>query len=571
MPPALAAALSITARRLLPLTLLLAGACGTAPLTVDRAATAPVLHGFGAATLIPSQGNAAARALFAQGMGQVYGFNGAEARRAFKAALAADPACALCAWGVAYQMGPNINDTGRRNLKEAARYADYAQRHAAGGSPRDQALIAAMALRYGQAGDAPEVAMAQSQCRAGGKGERADPLDIAYAQRMRDVQARDADDPDVLALYAEAEMVATRVDWWDPATGKPGGRIGEVADLLEAGVARHPEHTGLNHYLIHAVDAVPVARRAEAAADRLARLAPESPHLLHMPSHTYAHLGRYADATRANQRAVAADDAMDAALARQHFTTTLDWRAHNLNFQWYGAMMEGRGDLALATARTVAAHASGDGEMGEYLRALPLLSLVQLGRWEAVPAEPRPRGDRGVAGAIDAMARGMALAHAGRIDEARRTAETLDADAERALKRHAGAGYPDGMTRDLIETARLELRAALAEASHDEAGALAAQAKAVAAAKDIDGRAEPPMLAGAPAVRLGAMQIRAKHYAAAEATYRDALAVHPDSGWALSGLRRALDFQGKRDPARAIDAQLARSWPLADRDLRAQR
>ncbi len=98
MPSPLAA----RARRLSPLVLVLIGACSMAPLQVDTAAKAPVIDGFGASTLTPSQGNAAARALFAQGMAQVYAFNGAEAQRVFKAALAQDPDCAMCAWGVAY-------------------------------------------------------------------------------------------------------------------------------------------------------------------------------------------------------------------------------------------------------------------------------------------------------------------------------------------------------------------------------------------------------------------------------------------------------------------------------------
>ena len=79
------------------------------------------------------------------------------------------------------------------------------------------------------------------------------------------------------------------------------------------------------------------------------------------------------------------------------------------------------------------------------------------------------------------------------------------------------------------------------------------------------------MLAGAPRLRLGAMQLQAKQYAAAEASYRDALASRPHSGWALQGLQGALQAQGKAEAARAIDAQLATSWPMADQNLRAQR
>lgn len=559
------------ARRLAPLLVVLIGACRLAPGQVDAAARAPVIDGFGASTLSPSRANPAARALFAQGMAQVYAFNGVEARRAFLAALARDPACAMCAWGVAYQLGPNINDPDRGDLKEAVRYASYAQQHLAGASARDQALIGALVLRYGQAKSAPEVALAQSLCKAGGGGgERADPLDIAYAQRMRDIQEQFPDDPDVLAIYAEAEMVATRDNWWDLDSGKPAGRIGALADLVEAGLARHPDHVGLNHYMIHVVDAVPVARRAEAAADRLGRLAPKSPHLVHMPAHTYANLGRYADATRVNQAAVAADDAMDRELARQKFSISKDWRSHNLHFQWYGALMEGRGDLAVATARSKAARATGDNAFADYERSLPLLTLLQLRRRDAVLAESLPGGG-GLAVVLGNMARGMALAQAGRSAEAAAAQDRLEAAAGPLLKQHAGDSYLDKMVQGLAGSARLELRAALAQSAGDTGAALAAQEKAVAASKEIDGYGEPPMLAGAPRLRLGAMQLQAKQYAAAEASYRDALASRPRSGWALHGLQGALQAQGKAEAARAIDAQLATSWPMADQNLRAQR
>ena len=99
------------------------GACSILPLSVDTSATAPVLDGFGETTLVPSQGNEAARRLFAQGVAQAYAFNRQEAVRAFKAALAQDPGCGICAGGVATQLGPNINNPARGDLAEAARYA----------------------------------------------------------------------------------------------------------------------------------------------------------------------------------------------------------------------------------------------------------------------------------------------------------------------------------------------------------------------------------------------------------------------------------------------------------------
>ncbi|MES2325158.1 MAG: hypothetical protein V4633_23125 [Pseudomonadota bacterium] len=541
------------------------GACTVMPLTVDTKATAPVLDGFGDTTLVPSQGNEASRRLFAQGMAQVYAFNPPEAIRAFKAALAQDPGCGMCAWGVAHQMGPTINNPKRGDITQAKRYIDYAVNHSKDASPRDLALIGSLALRYGHSAGknlAPPAA-AGDVCSTS-SGEPADPLDIAYAQHMLMLAERFPNDPDVLSAYAEAEMVATRGDdWWDKVTGKPAGRMGELATMIEAGLVKHPEHVGLNHYMIHAVDAVPVAARATAAADRLGRLAPKSPHLLHMPSHTYAHLGRYADATRVNQLANAADEAMMADLKKQKFELTRDWRGHNTHFQWYGALMEGRSELALETARTVAGRSKGDGEFSEYVRALPMLTLLHLQRWDELLKEAMPTGGKGIAVVVGNMARGIALVRTGKLDEAKAALKLMDPVAKKLVAGMTGKDRYPKMIRGVALSSVDQLAAEIAFAEKRIDDALALQAKAVADSVHANGT-EPPMLASGPRLRLGSMQMRAGRHAEAEKTYRQDLENHPKNGWALSGLKLALASQGKPGEMQAVSKDLATSWALAD-------
>lgn len=555
---------------ILSLAVAVVGACSLIPFLPDQKATAPVLDGFGDSSLLPSQASPAAQALFAQGMAQVYGFNGVEAIRAFKAALAKDPSCAMCAWGVAHQMGPNINSPTRGDLSEAVKYVDYALKHSASSSPRDQALIASLALRYAHASAKRDVApLIGEVCTVAGKGvERANPLDVAYAERMAQLVGLFPNDPDVLVMYAEAEMVATTGDWWDRKTGQPGGKIGEVADRLEAALKKYPDHTGLNHYMIHSVDAANVASRAVPAADRLGLLAPKSPHLLHMPSHTYAQVGRYADATRVNQLAVAADEAMMAELKRQNFKDTKDWRGHNRHFQWYGALMEGRGDLALETARAAAASSTGDHTYGEYVRSLPMLTLVVLQRWEALQKEPKPSGSQGVASVMGEMAHGIAYARTGQIDAAKAALAKLEPAAKDLLKKNTGSDFFAKLVRSIVGTAEHQLRAELALAEGRIDDALAEQAQAVTAAYDAD-HTEPPTLAGASRSRLGMMQIQAKKYADAEQSFRDDLKEHLHSGWSLQGLTIALTAQGKNVEAQSLKADLDQSWKLADTQLRA--
>jgi hypothetical protein len=549
--------------------LVLLAACALRPLQVDRSARAPELAGFGRSTMAISTESAEARRWFAQGMEQAYAFNETEAVRAFKAGLAQDPECAMCAWGVAWQLGPNINNTERDDLSEALRYVDLAKRHAENLAPRDRGLIDALALRYAHASEARNTAVLKApRCSSGGAGEAADPLDIAYAERMRGLADRFPDDPDVLSIYAEAEMIATRDDyWWDPQTAQPAGRIGEVAQRLEAGLKQHAGHIGLNHYLIHAVDALPVAARAEAAADRLGGLAPASPHLVHMPAHTWVHLGRYADASRVNVLALAADDAQDAELTKQGFSITKDWRGHDGQFLWYAALMEGRGELALQTARASAKRAArGDNEFSEFVRSRPLLTLLRLERWDDVLREPIASGNKGMATLLGEYAHGVAAARSGQPARAAEALARLEPAATALIATHKSNDDRDKMMRGIAQTTQARLRAEVALSEGRVDAALAEQARALAFGKDLD-EAEPPMLAADNRLALGDMQLQGRRWAEAEQSFRADLTQHPKSGWALRGLTRALRAQGREAQAQALLAQLARDWPVADATL----
>ena len=72
---------------------------------------------------------------------------------------------------------------------------------------------------------------------------------------------------------------------------------------------RTPQHPMALHLYIHAVEASSSPERAEPAADRLANLVPGAGHLVHMPAHIYWRVGRYEDASEANVRAAAVDEA----------------------------------------------------------------------------------------------------------------------------------------------------------------------------------------------------------------------------------------------------------------------
>ena len=545
-------------------------ACASPPLTPDLTARAPQLSGFGALDIAVTTSQPAARRRFNDAVLQAYAFNEVEAVRMFKAALALDPACAMCAWGVAWQLGPNINAPDRGDLREALRYLDHALRHLDKATARERALIDAMALRYGHASTARETApLAGERCATkGGDGKAAHPLDIAYAERMRALVQAAPLDAELVTLWAEAELVATRDDWWDQKTGKPAGRIGELADRLEAALVRHPQHTGLNHYLIHTVDSRGVAHRAVAAANRLGALAPMSPHLVHMPSHTYAHVGRYADATRVNQQAMLAEAEIAKVQKAQGFEPSKDWSGHNLHFQWFGALMEGRGELALGTARQLAERAAKAGHVyAEYQRSLPALTLLRLERWDTLLAEPEPSGKLGLAQALHGHARAVALVRLGRLPEAKAALPAIEAAAATLAKAYPAKSGFDEALRGMAGSAASRLRAEIALTEGKVDAALAEQALAVEAASHAD-NSEPPMLGAGARPALAQMQARAGRFAVAEKTWREDLVAWPDSGWALAGLAASLQAQGRGTEASTQQRELERAWPLADAALK---
>ena len=549
--------------------LALATACAIAPLTPDPSATAPRLEGFGHVGMMVTTRSPEAQALFEQGMEQAYAFNGAEARRAFKAALARDPDCAMCAWGMAWQMGPNINEPERGDLTDARRYAAYAANHATSATPRERALIAALQLRYAEGSQARDAAVENAAiCAPGSGGDKPpNPLDVAYAKALRQLIDQYPDDPDVLSFYAEAELIATPGDNWDRVTGKPMGNIGFLADRLDAALAHHADHTGLNHYMIHTVDDVHNAARAVAASDRLGALAPRSPHLLHMPAHIYVQVGRYADATQVNTLALAADDAEDAELKAQGFKPSKDWRGHNGHFQWYGALMEGRGDMALAIARRIASHAGQHAnEYADYQRSLTLITLVRLARWDAVLAEP-PLEGTAMATLMGQSARGTALARKGRVDEAVAALALVTPAVQQTVKKHSSQDLFDKALRGIAQASEARLRAEIALARHQWPEALAQQKLAVAAADDAD-RLEPPYLGAGARLALAEMQMEAQRYGDAEQSLRTELALRAQSGWALTALVKSLDAQGRQSEAAPVRVAAAKAWPQADASLR---
>jgi tetratricopeptide (TPR) repeat protein len=116
------------------------------------------------------------------------------------------------------------------------------------------------------------------------------------------------DDLDAATLFAQSLMDTAPWNYWN-LDGSPRAFTPDVLASLESVLSRKPDHLGAIHLYIHAVEASLNPGRAEQYADKLAALAPGAGHLVHMPAHIYLRVGRYSDASIANQDAIKADEA----------------------------------------------------------------------------------------------------------------------------------------------------------------------------------------------------------------------------------------------------------------------
>src|SRR5206468_3018969 len=233
--------------------------------------------------------SAEAQRWFDQGLRLVYAFNHLEAQRAFREAARLDPACAMCYWGIAITEGSNYNDpTNADREKKAATAAQEALSLSAGARPPERAMIQALAKRHST-----------------DPAAKRESLDRTYAEAMREVARQFPDDLEAGTFFADSMMNLRPWNLWT-ADGAPQPGTEELVATLERVIAKNPNHPGALHLYIHAVEASREPGRAEAAADRLRPLMPGAGHLVHMPSHIYWRIGRYAAAVTVNTVAAVA-------------------------------------------------------------------------------------------------------------------------------------------------------------------------------------------------------------------------------------------------------------------------
>jgi tetratricopeptide (TPR) repeat protein len=548
---------------------LLVAACSTLTgSTAPDVAPSLIDSGLGAYRFTANAAPAAAQAWVNQGLVLAYGFDHAEAARTFRHAARIAPDCAMCAWGVAYVLGPNINRPMREKLDDARRFAQRAVALSKDASERDRLLIAAIAARYGDADakassdvlQSPPQYLCVPAAPAKGGAPQAHALDIAYARHMRVAYERFPDDADVAALYAESLMMLTPWRWYDKKTGKPAASAADAIAVLREGLKKSPDHPGLLHFLIHATEQGPEAAQTEPAADRLVSNAPDVAHLVHMPSHIYVKTGRYADAVRVNQAALEADVRLAGRAKARGLESLGNWDFHHLHFLWFAASMDGQSKVAIDAARRLAAKPTFamrvySGGFAEFAGALPYVALLQFQRWNEMLAEPAPSGGYAFQRSMWHYARGVSYARTQRPSEAERELMALES-------RVSGSGDALDAARGSMKTAVASLRGELAFARGDTARAFDLMRRAVALEDEQSG--EVAAWGSLTRFNLGSALLAAGRSAEAQEVFRADMNAWPNNGRALHGLAESLLQQGKADEATRVRAQARQAWTRAD-------
>jgi hypothetical protein len=224
---------------------------------------------------------------FERGVALLHSFWWEEGRRAFLDVLGHDPNCAIAAWGIAAINIGNPFTTGPSPiLVQQAQTAIARGRDIGAKTERERLYIEAVATYYDRFTE---------------RSHRARLKSLADAFESL---AKSYPEDDETQIFWALYLAGTQ----DP-TDKNFARTLKAASILETQFAKHPDHPGVAHYLIHSYDYPPIAEMGLAAAKRYADIAPSAPHALHMPSHIFTRVGAWQESIAANQRSVAVSKA----------------------------------------------------------------------------------------------------------------------------------------------------------------------------------------------------------------------------------------------------------------------
>src|SRR5262252_2619390 len=298
-----------------------------------------------------------------RGIAMLHSFYYSATQKAFEEVAAEDNSCAIAAWGYASILMSNP----LQGIGASSKSAQQAQaaidkgRQMGAKTQRERDYLEAVAVYYENFASRPE-------------RER----QLARAKAYEALAAKYPDDDEAQIFYA-LYLAGTQT-----ASDQTYSAYLKAAAILEKQFAKHPDHPGVAHYLIHSYDAPPIAQQGVPAARRYAGIAPDAPHALHMPSHIFTRVGEWGESATTNRRS--ADSAQR--------SNDPDDALHALDYMTYAYLQLARDADARKTldeARTLTGINPARATGYYALAAMPARYVVERGAWrEAAKLAPSP-------------------------------------------------------------------------------------------------------------------------------------------------------------------------------------
>ena len=463
----------------------------------------------------------------------------------FKTALGSDATCTIAYWGIALSdwgnpFAPGIID---KDLLQLGRESAERGETLGAKTGRERAYLAAVSKLYRDFESTPQ------QVRL-----------LAYRNAMGDVAAKYPEDHEARIFYALALAVAA-----DPADKTYADQL-KAGAILEILFEEDPTHPGLAHYIIHAYDVPALAERALIAARRYADIAPDAPHALHMPSHTFTRLGYWQASIDSNMAAAAA--------ARRQGQTAEE--LHASDYETYAYLQTGQDEAAARIVKSLPEMAlrfdpkavligAGPPAAGYFaLAAIPARYALERRDWQqaeqlALRETPFPFTD-----AITWFARGLGAARLGHTPAANEASTALKLIQERLLR----ANEPYWARQVEIQALAVAAWSALTTGTKDEA------LRQMESAAEMEDRTEKSVVTPGPVSParelVGEMLLVMNEPTKALEQFEATLTKEPRRFNSLYGAAHAAQLSGSRDTSQKYFRELLRVCAHSDKPARSE-
>lgn len=476
----------------------------------------------------PTQCSPSVQGTMEKGLALLHSFQYLEAEQAFTSAAKLDPQCALAYWGQAMALYEPLWDFPSTQTLALGREAiEKAQKlHTA--DARIQGYVEAAATFYRRAELTPAVRAA------------------AYSSALEKLYRQNPEDNEAGELYALSLIAVAQMSVDDLANRK------KAVAILNPIFAKYPENPGAAHYLIHATDVRELAPEGLAAAQVYAKIAPQSAHLLHMPSHIFRRLGMWQEVIDSNLASAAAA----AAATREHHADP-GYQFHALDFLDYAYLQSGQE----AKARQLVAEVknvpqASESDIIDAQNRFAARNEMELHRWTAAAALEIPK-ERLAWLDYTYWTRAIGAARSGDVqgarDGVRKLVEIAQAVKSAQMQKAPGGGMASmGMAVDPSEAAGW---LAYAEGKPDEALSILR-----GAAEREDAQDDEPFATPAREM-LADLLLELRRPAEALAEYKQVLKNYPNRFDALYGAARAADSLGESHTAADFYAKLVSNCP----------